>query len=216
VQEQLPPAEAAAEAPLLSAFDRRLGSVETGFNLVAAFAIFALMLLGVWQVLGRTLFNAPVRGYIDFVELAMSTFAFLGIAYCQRLGGHVRMEMLLKPMRGRLLWSTEMFGTLVALAVIAVLIWYGWGHFLRAYQLGDSTIDAQLPVWPSKLVVPVAFALLWLRLLVQLAGYLRLALDPRRRPVAVTTVLSVEEQAAHEIEESIAAPERSARRGEGD
>jgi TRAP-type C4-dicarboxylate transport system permease small subunit len=208
VQVQPPPTGAAADAPLLSAFDRRLGYVETGFNLFAAFSIFALMLLGVWQVLGRSLFNAPVRGYIDFVELAMASFAFLGIAYCQRLGGHVRMEMILKPMRGRLLWGTEIFGTLVALAVIAVLIWYGWGHFLRAYQLGDSTIDTQLPVWPSKLAVPVAFTLLWLRLWVQFAGYLRLAIDPRRSPVAVTTVLSVEEQAAHEIEESVGAAER--------
>lgn len=209
MQEQLPSAAAAASAPLLSAFDRHLGRVETGFNLFAAFSIFALMLLGVWQVVGRTVFNMPVRGYIDFVELAMASFAFLGIAYCQRLGGHVRMEMLLKPMRGRLLWGTEIFGTLVALAVVAVLIWYGWGHFLRAYQLGDSTIDTQLPVWPSKLAVPVAFALLWLRLLLQLAGYLRLAIDPRRAPVAVTTVLSVEEQAAQEIEESVRAVERA-------
>ena len=211
MKEQASSAGAAADAPLLSAFDRRLGAVETGFNLFASFAIFALMLLGVWQVLGRTLFNAPVRGYIDFVELSMATFAFLGIAYCQRLGGHVRMEMMLKPMRGRLLWSTEVFGVLVALAVVAVLIWYGWGHFLRAYQLGDSTIDAELPVWPSKLAVPVAFGLLWLRLWVQLAGYLRLALDPRRRPVAVASVLSVEEQAAMEIDESLGAAERARR-----
>lgn len=203
-----PSVDASADAPRLAAFDRRLGHVETAFNLVAAFAIFVLMFLGVWQVLGRTLFNAPVRGYIDFVELSVSTFAFLGIAYCQRLGGHVRMEMLLKPMRGRLLWSTEIFGTLVALAVVAVLIWYGWGHFLRAYQLGDSTIDAELPVWPSKLAVPVAFALLWLRLLVQLIGYARLAIDPARRPVAVTTVHTPEELAAQEIEDSIRVVER--------
>lgn len=209
MQVQAPPGGAAPEAPWLSTVDRRLGHVETGFNLIAALSIFALMLLGVWQVVGRSVFNMPVRGYIDLVELSMATFAFLGIAYCQRLGGHVRMEMLLKPMRGRLLWSAEIFGTLVALVVIAVLVWYGWGHFLRAYQLGDTTIDVDLPVWPSKLAVPVAFALLWLRLLVQLLGYLRLAIDPRRSPVAVTTVLSVEQQAAHEIEESIRSVERA-------
>lgn len=209
MEQQTASVEPSADAPLLTSVDRWLGRVETGFNLFAAFAIFGLMLLGVWQVVGRTLFNMPVRGYIDFVELSVSTFAFLGIAYCQRLGGHVRMEMLLKPMRGRLLWATEIFGTLVALAVIAVLIWYSWDHFLRAYQLGDSTIDAELPVWPSKLAVPIAFGLLWLRLLVQLVGFVRLALDPRRRPVAVVTVLTPEEIAAHEIEESLGATERS-------
>jgi len=160
------------------------------------------MFLGIAQVLGRQLFNVPISGYIDFVELSMATFAFLGVAYCQRHGGHVRMEMVLKVTRGRARWALEVFGTLVALSIIAVLIWYGYGHFLRAWTLGDSTIDAELAVWPSKLVVPIAFALLWLRLLVQLAGYARLLLQPDAEPVAVPEILSVEQLAAREIEES--------------
>jgi len=160
------------------------------------------MFLGIAQVLGRTLFDLPVSGYIDLVELSMASFAFLGIAYCQRQGGHVRMEMVLKFARGRGQWALEAFGTLVALGIIAVLIWYGYEHFLRAWRFGDSTIDAELPVWPSKLVVPVAFSLLWLRLLLQLAGYVRLMLRPETTPVAVPVLLSAEELAAKEIEES--------------
>lgn len=160
------------------------------------------MFLGIAQVLGRRLFNLPISGYIDFVELSMATFAFLGVAYCQRHGGHVRMEMLLKAAKGRAQWALEAFGTLVALFIIAVLAWYGYEHFWRAWTLGDSTIDAELPVWPSKLVVPIAFALLWLRLLVQLAGYVRLLRWPAAPPVAVPVILSAEELAAREIEES--------------
>jgi len=160
------------------------------------------MFLGIAQVLGRTLFDLPVSGYIDLVELSMASFAFLGIAYCQRQGGHVRMEMVLKFARGRGQWALEAFGTLVALGIIAVLICYGYEHFLRAWRFGDSTIDAELPVWPSKLVVPVAFSLLWLRLLLQLAGYVRLMLRPETTPVAVPVLLSAEELAAKEIEES--------------
>jgi C4-dicarboxylate transporter, DctQ subunit len=187
---------------VLARFDRGLGRVEEFFNLVAAGFIFGLMFLGIAQVLGRTLFNLPISGYIDLVELSMATFAFLGIAYCQRQGGHVRMEMVLKFAQGRWQWALEVFGTLVALGIIAVLIWYGYEHFLRAWKFGDSTIDAELPVWPSKLVVPVAFSLLWLRLLVQLAGYVRLVLRPDAPPVAVPVLLSAEELAAKEIEES--------------
>jgi TRAP-type C4-dicarboxylate transport system permease small subunit len=86
--------------------------------------------------------------------------------------------------------------------IIGVLTWYGFEHFLRAYQLGDSTIDAELPVWPSKLVVPVSFALLWLRLLLQLAGYTRLWLDPQTESVAVPRVMAAEDLAAQEIEDS--------------
>ena len=184
----------------LGVFDVRLGRVETFFNLVAAACIFVLMFLGMAQVLGRQLLDRPINGYIDFVELSMATFAFLGIAYCQRLGGHVRMEMFLKMTSGRVHWAMEVFGTLIALFVIAVLIWYGFDHFLRAYRLGDSTIDAELPVWPSKLLVPVSFALLWLRLLLQLAAHLRLMLNPGAAPVAVPRPMTAEEIAAQEIE----------------
>jgi len=190
-----------AAAPALSRFHLLLGRAETFFNLIAALFILGLMLLGVAQVLGRTLFNLPVTGYIDLVEISISTFAFLGIAYCQRLGGHVRMELFLKMAKGRLQFAMEIAGTLIGMFIIGVLIWFSFEHFLRAYQLGDSTIDVELPVWPSKLVVPVSFALLWLRLLVQLAGYTRLWLDPQAEPVAVFRVMTAEELAAQEIED---------------
>ena len=203
-----PPAAASADAPSLRAIDERLGRVETWFNLVAAIFIFALMLIGIVQVLGRTLFNAPIPAYIDLVELSMATFAFLGVSYCQRLGGHVRMDWLVKMVKGRAHWAMEIMSTLIALFIIGVLAWYGFDHFQRAYHLGDSTIDAELPVWPSKLLIPLAFALLWLRLLVQLAAYVRLWRHPDAELVAVPRQLTPEEIAAQEIEESRARAER--------
>ncbi len=204
--------ERSADGAVLSRFDERLARVETAFNLIAALCIFALMFLGIAQVLGRKLFNAPMVGYIDFVELSMATFAFLGVAYCQRLGDHVRMELFLSFLKGRALWMFEAFATLAGLFIIAVLIYYGFEHFLRAYQIGDSTIDAELPVWPSKLLVPIAFSLLWLRLLVQLIGFLRLARRPQATPVAVPLIRSVSELAAHEIEEALSVTEHPPRR----
>ena len=189
-------------SPLLRGVDRWLGRIENGFTLVAAICIFGLMFLGIAQVLGRQLLDRPVVGYIDFVELSMATFAFMAIAYCQRVGGHVRMDLFVNMAKGRLHWSLELIGTLLPLALIGVLIFYSWDHFLRAYDSGDSTIDIQLPVWPSKLLVPVSFSLLFLRLLVQLSGFLRLLRHPDVEPVAVPRALSAEELAAKEIEES--------------
>lgn len=196
------PRTARSPATVLGILDVRLGRVEVWFDLVAAICIFALMFLGMAQVLGRTLFNLPVAGYIDLVELSMATFAFLGVAYCERLGGHVRMDFFLKLAKGRTHWAMEVFGMLVALFIIGVLVWYGFQHFLRAYQIGDTTIDAELPVWPSKLLVPVAFSLLWLRLLLQLAGFIRLLIYPDAEPIAVPKALTIEDIAAQEIEET--------------
>jgi hypothetical protein len=44
---------------------------------------------------------------------------------------------------GRVLWMVEAFGAAIALFVVGVLIYYSFGHFLRAYTLGDTTIDAE-------------------------------------------------------------------------
>ncbi|NDR59297.1 TRAP transporter small permease [Aliiruegeria sabulilitoris] len=186
----------------LAGASRTLAPLEDAANMVAAAAILLLMLLGVAQIVLRTVFNTPITGYIDLVELSMASMAFLGAAYCQRLGAHIRMEMLVGNLRGRTLWAVEVFATLVGLFIVGVLIWYSAGHFLRAYTLGDTTIDAEFPVWPSKLLVPVAFSIWWLRLLLQLFGYLRLFLDPSKAKVAVVTVKDVAEQAQDEILEA--------------
>jgi C4-dicarboxylate transporter, DctQ subunit len=197
--------DASSDTPggMLVAFDRWLIPVENLFNLIAGLFIFGLMILGIFQVVGRQVFNIPVAGYIDWVEVSMAVFAFMGAAYCQRTGTHVRMELFLTKVRLRTRWSMEIMGTVGALIIISVLILYGYDHTMRAFTIGDSTIDSELPMWPSKAVVPIAFSLLWLRLFVQLLGFMRLFRNPDAKPVAVPIVESVEEQAVHEIEDAL-------------
>lgn len=185
----------------LATSDRLLSPIENIANLLAAFAIFALMCLGVAQIVLRSVFNTPVTGYIDLVELSMASMAFLGAAYCQRMGSHIRMELLMGRLKGRTLWIAESFGTAVALFIIGVLVWYSWGHFIRSYTLGDTTIDAEFPVWPSKLLVPIAFGIWWLRLAIQFVGSIRLAIDPSKVPQGVVTMKDVADQAQDEIAE---------------
>ena len=179
--------------------DRLLGLIENGLNLCAGGLIFALMLLGVAQIVLRTVFDAPIYGYIDIVEVSMVGFAILSIAFVQRTGAHVRMEILVARLRGRWLWLTEMAGTALAAFIVGVLIPYAWRHFERAFEFGDSTIDIELATWPAKLVVPVALSVLLVRLLVQLAGYWRLVLHPGLEPVAVPTLQDAATQAEAEI-----------------
>lgn len=195
----------APEPSLLAKADRWLGRVEDILDLIAAFFIVFLMFFAVAQVISRKIFNYPLWGYIDIVEIVMVTFAFLGIAYCQRLGGHIRMELLVRRLQGRALWLFEAVGVAVGLGIILVLLWYGFTHFLRAFQLGDSTIDREIILWPSKLVIPIAFAVLTARLLIQLVAYTRLAVHPDARPVAIPVIEKFEEMAQHEIEGAMGA-----------
>jgi C4-dicarboxylate transporter DctQ subunit len=179
----------------LGAIDRAMHAVEKFTALISGFGIFGLMLIGVVQIFGRKLFNAPIFGYIDIVEIAMSALVFLGLAYTERLGGHIRMELFVSFLKGRWLWAFELMGVLVGLVIVAVLTYYSYTHAMRAYDSGDTTIDAQYLLWPSKMIVSVSLGLLFVRLLVSLWGYVRLLADPTAEPVGVPELIDVEEQA---------------------
>jgi len=184
----------------LGAVDRAMHGLEKFTALISGFGIFGLMLIGVVQIFGRKFFNAPIFGYIDIVEIAMSALVFLGLAYTERLGGHIRMELFVSYLKGRWLWTFELLGVLVGLVIVAVLTYYSYTHAMRAYDSGDSTIDAQYLLWPSKMIVSFSLALLFLRLLVSLWGYLRLLADPTAEPVGVPELIDVEAQAIRDAE----------------
>lgn len=194
----------------LAVAHRYWSRLEDGMNLIAAAAIFFLMFVGVFQIIGRTAFNTAIYGYIDYMEQASALFAFLGISYAQRVGAHIRMDLLLRGFSLRFLWSMELFAVLVAMLAITTLVDSTWQNFLRAYQLGDSTIDIKLPVWPTKLLVPFVLAVLWVRLALQAADYARLIRHPNAQPIAVPVIETIEVQAQNEIQEALGREEKTA------
>ena len=189
---------------LLSRLDLGLNKLERVFGLVSGLAVFALMFLAVYSVGGRNIFNAPVRVYVDWIEVTMPLIAIMGVSYTQRDGGHIRMDILVGRLKGRMLWMAEFVTTALVLLLIILLIWGSWAHFQRSFDWAsplwsrDSSIDIALPLWLVKLLVPVAFGLTALRVLLQLWGYGRAFVSGTERPIAVPLVLSVAEQAAEE------------------
>lgn len=192
------------DSSLLSRLDRALLPLERLMALISGLFVFSLMFLAAWSVGGRKFFGAPLMGYVDLIEMAMPFIAILGVSYVQREGGHIRMDILVGNLRGRLLWLFETISILLILLLMLALTWGAWDHFDRSFDCArplcsrDSTIDISLPLWPAKLVVPVAFSVLCLRLLLQLVGYGRALVLGLDRPAAVPLNLSVEEQARAE------------------
>jgi len=197
----MPADDRAQSSPvLLRRADQVLSHAEDGLNLIAALAIFFLMFVGVAQIVGRTVFDFAIYGYIDWIEQASVLFAFLGIAYAQRLGSHIGMDLTM-GWQPRNRWKIELFGVAMTLAIITVLIYASFTNFLRAYSIGDSTMDIKLPTWPAKLLVPLALSVLWLRLSLQICGYIRMIAHPDAEPVAIPKLVTIETQVQDEIAE---------------
>ena len=186
---------------VLGSLDRALAVLENLLNWVAAITIFVVMLATTGQIFTRLL-GYPVPGYLEASEQAIAVFAFLGAAYGQRLGAHIRMELLVGAVEGRPRWAMELITTLLALVVVGLLIPYSYNCFYDAFTIGDTTYDYGIPTWPSKLLVPVALSVWFLRLLLEFFGFLRLLMDPSLEPVAVPIIKSAAEVAKEEMTET--------------
>ena len=127
---------------------------------------------------------------------------FRSIAYAQRLGSHIGMDLTMN-WRPQNRWRIELFAVLVTMAIISVLIFASFTNFLRAYQIGDSTMDIKLPTWPAKLMVPLALSFLWLRLVLQVCGYVRMIANPGAQPIAVPKLVTIESQVEDEIADAL-------------
>ena len=183
---------------LLSRLDRLFVKFEKFLTALGGITILLVVFLAVTNILGRWLFSYPVDGYIDWVVSAMPFIAFLGLSYTQREGGHIRMDIVIGSLRGRFLWFTELLTILIMLFMTGVLFKGSYQHYERAKKIGDTTFDIDLLVWPTKLVIALVFAVLFLRLLLQLWGYIRALITGGDSPVAVPLVEDAATVAARE------------------
>ena len=195
--------------------------IERVMAIISGLAAFSLMFLAAYSVSGRQLdktflapaldaigvMDGPLLGYVDYIEALMPLIAILGISYVQREGGHIRMDIIVGQLRGRALWAFEFISVVLMFLLMVALVWGAWSHFDRSFDCArpwcsrDSSIDVSLPIWPSKLIVPIAFAVVSLRLALQACAYGRAFWFGLESPAAVPLIQSVAEQAQAEAEQ---------------
>ena len=189
----------------LSKMDRGLLRLERVFALISGISVFALMVLAVVSVTGRNFFEQPLPGYVDWIEQAMPLIAFMGISYVMREGGHIRMDIVVGKLRGRVLYIVELITTLCVLCLMVLLVWGSWAHFDRSFDFAapmwsrDSSMDIALPIWPAKLMAPLAFGILCLRLCLQVWAYWRAIITGQA--IAVPLIADAATQARMEADQ---------------
>ena len=185
----------------LSRCDQWLHQWEARLNLTAGIIVLLIVVFSVINIIGRGFFNKPFNAYFDLMGQSVPMIAFLGISYCQRVGGHIRMDLLLIRLKGRTLWLFEFISSLFSVFIIASLTYGAYLHTSRSFILGDSTEDINLTLWPFKAVIAVMFAVLILRLIIQSWAYLRIIIVNDNRPIAIPVPLDIEAQALQESEQ---------------
>jgi len=148
--------------------DKGNAYIETVLNVTGVIFIVILMLFTASEIIARYVFNWPIPGYVEDVELIMAAIVFLGIGYTQRVGAHIRMDMLITRLKGRFYHIAEALSLLLALIGFGIICISSFNFTLDAYQVGDVTEYLYTPTWPSKLCVPLGSFFLCTRFIIQI------------------------------------------------
>jgi len=147
--------------------DRYSAKIETVLNIIGVIFIIFLMALTAGEIFGRYAFNRPIPGYVEDVELMMAAIVFLGIGYTQRVGAHIRMDMIINRFKGRTYHLTEALSASLGLLAYAIICIASFLATIDAFQMGDVTEYLYTPTWPSKLCVPLGSFFLCIRFFIQ-------------------------------------------------
>ncbi|RLB30941.1 MAG: hypothetical protein DRG87_03760 [Deltaproteobacteria bacterium] len=161
----------------LVAINKWVTRIDTSVNFIGAILIAFVMFLTSAGILMRYIFNNPIYGKVEITELVMAGIVFFGLAYTQKLGGHVRMSFVIeKFIKGRAYHIVEAFTLLISLFTFIVLTVTTLDSALYDLHFHGITPNLYLPIWPSKMAVPVGCFFLCIRLAIQFTQHMTQAL----------------------------------------
>lgn len=138
---------------------RLVDGATTTLNVIGTLLILAIMLLVNTDVIGRSMFGAPVSGVPEMVSMSIVAIVFLQLAQTFRSGRLTRTEAVLNVLQSRAPRLHDILELVFALGAIA-LIWQLFSAsralFVKAWVRGtfEGTIgDFTAPVWPVKLII---------------------------------------------------------------
>ena len=166
------------KSPFLHFIDGKIRVIEDYLNLTSVYIIMFLMFFATAEIVGRYVFNAPIPGHVEIVELIMAGVVFFGIAYTERVGGHVRMELFVtKVLKGRAYHIAEAITAVFSLFAYLFILVYTFKFALNALQTGDTTPYLYWPTWPSKFAIPLGSLFLCVRFTIEIIQHLAQAIN---------------------------------------
>jgi C4-dicarboxylate transporter DctQ subunit len=157
----------------LVAIDKWATRIETGINLIGAMLIAFVMFMSATGIIMRYVFNKPIYGKVEITELVMAGIVFFGLAYTQKVGGNVRMSFVIERyIKGRSYHIVEALTLLISLFTFIILTITTLDSALYDLGFHGITPNLYLPIWPSKMAIPVGCFFLCIRLAIQFTQHL--------------------------------------------
>lgn len=149
-------------------FSRLLGAM----NALGTVWIFLLMVLINSDILGRELFNAPVRGTTELLALSIVGIVFLQLGHALMSGRMTRSDMVIENLliaRPRLGRALQGVFNLLGVVFLVIIFWGSLALFEEALEIGEyvgAVGDFTAPTWPIRLLILIGSAATGLQYLI--------------------------------------------------
>lgn len=136
----------------------------------AAWLIIAAALVSAGNALSRKLFDASNNSWLELQWWLFSIAFLLAAPWTLAQNEHIRIDILNAKFPAWLKHTVEIVGiTLFLIPITLVLVATSWPYFTASYAVSEQSSNfGGLPVYPIKLLIPVAFALLFVQAISEL------------------------------------------------
>jgi TRAP-type C4-dicarboxylate transport system permease small subunit len=141
---------------------KRIGNIASAIcGAVAALFLLGMLVLTVADVALRSLFNYPLRGVYELIELMLTGTFFIALP-CVFLRDDNILVNTIDEILPRIVPFLKRAALVLSVAVFVVLVWQGWYAAWDSFEFHDVTADLGLPrFWHWSLVlIGMSFAAL--------------------------------------------------------
>jgi TRAP-type C4-dicarboxylate transport system permease small subunit len=116
------------------------------FAFVGVVLLVVTMVMTVTDIALRRTINLAIAGTVDITQLLVMASAFMAIPYAFFAESHVAVEIVVDRLPRRGIAVFKAFAALLALAFMAVALWYGWGQAMQQHGYGDRSQTIGIPI----------------------------------------------------------------------
>ena len=146
---------------------------ETVLGLIAAAALFAMMLLTFADVFGRKFFDASIPGSLELTELLMLIVIFVALPLTSLHGEHVVFDLLDRALGHRARALQQRLSNGLCAALLLGAAWLVGERAARTVEFGDTTAQLHIGMAPFHYMVAAALvvaALIHVSLILRVPG----------------------------------------------
>lgn len=134
--------------------------ISQAMGIISVVFLIAMMVLTVFDVLARKLFNSPIPGSVELIELMMIVTGFFALAWCASSGAHITVDLIVERMPRTLRNYVDGFIYLLSLGICIILARQSVqeSHFVR--DLHSITPTLKIPLFPFFYLLTIGFSAL--------------------------------------------------------